>query len=157
MRKFTLCVLGAAMTLGMYAQDVQVPDMYIIGSAVGTGQWNTENFLPMEYQGDNVYTWTGDLKARGTTGTGDDNAENVGFRFTLGTDWWPGISPQNGTEANGYQICEPGTEYIVAKHDKQPDPDARFQVAATGTYSISINLEGLRLLIVEGEEYRLWS
>ena len=152
MRKFTLSVLGAAMALGMYAQEAQeVPDMYIIGSAVGSGQWDTKNFLQMEYQGDNVYTWTGELKGKGTEGT-NDNAADVGFRFTLGTDWWPGISPKNGAEANGYQICELGVEYIVAKHDAQPDPDARFQVAETGTYSVSINLEGLRLLIVEGTE-----
>ncbi len=124
MRKFTFLVLGLVAALSASA----IENVYLIGEATPAG-WSAGDAVPMEAQGNNVFTYTGTFS-------------NGEFKFTcVQGEWFPRI-----VAAKPGVIAEPGNTYDVLygeTDDKKVDPDApedfKFYIYA-GTYSLTLTM-----------------
>ena len=152
MRKFTLCVLGAAMTLGMYAQ-ARFQSLYVVGSACSAG-WSQDGALPMEKTADGLFVWTGELKAAVS-----EDVER--FKFLVDEKQWaPTITCDINTPEVQHQMVEladasqsPIKENkLYVRETENTGSDNAFTVSETATYTIAINLEAMKMVVVKGTE-----
>ena len=152
MRKFTLSVLGAAMALGMYAQ-ARFQSLYVVGNACSAG-WSQDGALPMEKTADGLFVWTGELKAAVS-----EDVER--FKFLVDEKQWaPTITCDINTPEQQHQMVEladasqnPIKENkLYVRETENTGSDNAFTVSETATYTIAINLEAMKMVIVKGTE-----
>ena len=105
-------------------------ELYMIGGAVTTG-WSLDLAPAFELQGSGVFTWTGRMNS------GD-------FKFvTNRTDFWPGYV-RDGSDPTGMTL-----KYFAAQ--PSDGEDLKFNLAAGGTYTITVDVLNLTLKIEEAE------
>ncbi len=135
MRKFTFLVLGLVAALSASA----IENVYLIGDATPAG-WSADAAVPMEAQGNDVFTYTGDF----TSGE---------FKFTcVQGEYFPRI-----VAAKSGVIVEPGNTYEVLYGETDIDeehPDApedhKFYIAK-GNYTLTLTMNGTEgTLAIEG-------
>lgn len=107
------------------ANDWGIRSLYVIGDAMSAG-WDPKLAVKMEQEG-NIFTWTGEL-----------NANTHGFKFLCRNDgsWVPGIN----RDASAAEY------WTMAYRGSYNDPDEKFHVSESGTYTITINLDNFTIV-----------
>lgn len=101
-----------------------IPHVWIIGSGVDAG-WTLANAEEMTWQGDGVFTWTGQMYAHENDGT-----DKI-FKFLVVNDGWYGYW-RNSTETDYWVagVNDQGDQQFSINHDNLPD----------GIYTVTLNI-----------------
>ncbi len=112
-------------------------NLYLTGNATSVG-WTTSG-IPLAKESTGVFTWTGPLKGKVS---GEDNG-NVRFKFIVGNNWSPSITCR--VNINGHLLVKSGEEADIYVFTGDGYDNA-FQVDSTGTYSIRVNLNTMKIV-----------
>lgn len=116
-------------------ENMELTQLYLIGSATEVG-WVNDNPLEMESTSEGVFTWTGTLSA-------EDGNE---FKFLNRKNTWnKTINPKN---ADTPVSVDNEYELQFRPYETSPD-DFKFQVTTTGEYTITVNLNEMKMSIKE--------
>lgn len=128
---FLTAAVALAGTLGAWAYDAA--NLYVVGSGCEAG-WSPDRALEMTKVTDNVFTWTGDLKATGE------------FKFIVARDWHPSITCQFETEQQANTTVSGGSVYdLYVRPNDSAGKDNKFQVAKNGNYTLSVDLNDMKM------------
>lgn len=113
-------------TLTLKSTDLGFTKILPVGSAFSWG-WSTGSAEEMTTTNGEVYTWTGDLKADGST-----------FKFLIGgNDWIPSLN--RDATASEY--------WTLVRRNTYDEPDEQFSVSEAGKYTITLNISALTIKV----------
>ena len=119
--------------------DFSYPDksqLYLIGNATPAG-WDNANPIAMTEISEGVFTWTGNLSPEG--------GNEFKFLNEVG-NWSKTINP---VATDNIEFTK-GTEYdLIYRPFEQSPADHKFLVATTGTYTIDVDLNTMKITIDE--------
>jgi hypothetical protein len=127
------------------AVNSEITQLYLVGNGTEVG-WNNQSDVPLTKTGDGLFTWTGTLISRHNTDNGETNRR---FKFlTQYGEWDPGVTCQ--TDIDGHEVVVPGEELdlYVRAHGAEGFDNA-FQVETTGEYTIDIDLNAMKMTVVD--------
>lgn len=134
MKRITFLLLSAFFTLN-FISAAAYDNLYIVGNACAAG-WNPDGALEMTKESDGVFTWSGPLLK-------PDGAEER-FKFLVTNTWALSITCR--LDASGHLMIASGEEYSLSERaENSSDPDNAFQVPENGTYSITVNLNTMKM------------
>lgn len=131
MKKTILLILSALFALNIFAYD----NLYVVGNACSAG-WSPTAAIEMTRTSDNVFTWEGELADH----TGDNG--NRGFKFLTNRGWDDSVTVGDGNSGN--VIITSGIEEELRV--RVDGNDNRFQVPATGTYRVDVDLNTMKMI-----------
>ena len=105
------------------------PDIFLIGAAFNWG-WDKDAAEQMTTEDGITYTWSGFM-----WGSGD-------FKFLCQRDAW----------APGYNRDGNASDYWTLIYNDGSAPDVQFQVPENGEYTVTINIETLKIKVAKKEE-----
>lgn len=131
---------AVAVASALSASAYNADNLYVVGSGCDAG-WSPERALEMTKVTDNVFTWTGDLKANGE------------FKFIVARDWHPSITCAFETEQQGNTTVTGGNIYdLYVRPNDGVGKDNKFQVAANGNYTLSVDLNDMKMAAVLNQD-----
>lgn len=132
MKKFTFLILSFFVALTTYAADYD--QLYVVGDGCDAG-WDPNKAIEMTSTGDGTFTWTGTLY---------DNTGARRFKFLVARAWETSITCR--LDEDSHLVTESGQEYDLYVRTNNGYDNA-FQVAATGNYTINIDLNTMKMQI----------
>ena len=132
MKKFVLplAMLASAITMSAYDAD----NLYVVGSGCAAG-WSPGDALEMTKVEANVFTWTGELSAKGE------------FKFLVDHEWYPCVTCNFETENQQNQTVVSGEEYnLYVRPTDNTGQDNKFVVAVTGEYTVTVDLNDMLMV-----------
>jgi len=145
MKKITFIALCICFTLNPLFATVY-DRLYIVGNACNAG-WNPDNALEMKKLKKGIFSWTGELM--------DHSIENARFKFLVERSWNPSITCR--VDVDGNQMADSGINYgLHEKSDAKNSNgfDNSFQVAATGIYTIKVDLNAMKMTCTKNKDLR---
>jgi len=135
MKKISLLFACFFVVLSLSASTLY-DNLYLVGDGCEAG-WDPGAALEMTVEDDGVFTWTGTLL---------DNSGNRRFKFLVDREWNPSITCRFDVE--GHLLADIGTEYDLYERAEHAEGwDNAFQVAVTGTYTVNVNLNTMKMTI----------
>ena len=137
MKKISLLL---ACFFAVLSLSAAVDNLYVVGSGCDAG-WDPGAALEMTKTAEGVFEWEGVLYG----GSGE-------FKFLTQRAWENHFSCQRVTGGN--QLMTSGQEYELFYFEGNPDlPDNKFKVETSGTYTINIDLNQMKIVCTaSGEE-----
>lgn len=131
--RVSINVLDLTISAELLSEDAKtnewgISSLYVIGDAISAG-WDTSLAPAMEANG-NIFTWTGEL-----------DATKEGFKF---------LCQNNGNWVPSLNRDASAAEYwTLAYRASFDDPDEKFQVEESGTYTLTVNLDNFTISAVK--------
>lgn len=134
MKKMSLLLLS--MFLGLVSMSAaSYENLYIVGNGCDAG-WDPDKAMELTNEGNGYFSWTGVLKG------GDD----LRFKFLVARGWDPSLTCR--FDVPGHLVITSGEE--VDLYVYTGGYDNAFQVPETGEYTISINLNDMKMTCTLG-------
>jgi predicted esterase len=110
--------------------------LYIVGNATEAG-WNPGAAIELTKSGNGIFTWTGVLA--------DNSKDQARFKFLVAREWHPSLTCR--LNVNGHLVMNSAEEYDLYERPTGTEGyDNAFQVNSTGTYSIGVNLNTMKII-----------
>ena len=113
-------------------------ELYLVGNALDCG-FDTGKAIQMTKGEDGIFTWEGHL-------TGKSEADNPRFKFLVKRDWHPSITCDVSKGGHQEVVLDAETDLVVRPNDHTGN-DLAFQVAASGEYRITVNLNTYKMTV----------
>lgn len=136
MKKITFLIACLLAVFGMSAIN-HYDNLYVVGDACAAG-WSPNDALEMTKVGDGQFTWTGELLDK----TGDRR-----FKFLVGRGWDPCLAPN--PDVPDHEVVTPGVPARLYDKGEHGGYDTSFQVEETGVYTITIDLNTVKMEVTK--------